>query len=493
MMLMGRRPGYLGCVLLVLPLVVLWSLATPVEAVPDGSAALITAASVVRGEFGGPLVDAPGGREELTNVPGGIVALRDVSDCLVDVNALPNHCGAPPKLPQTDLPTTTQFNRYPPLPFLLVGWPTLFLHGTAAYWGATVVAAVMNSLLLGLALWLLLTFIPGRLAILGWLTALTPQVLYLGGSISASGFEISTATATWSGLLALAVTDEPPDRLVALTALPAAMFMLARPTSPAWLAIAVAVAAAVAGRERVVALAARRSVRIGAAVLVGAALVALTWLLSVGKPTLLPLAAPAHPVSTLTALRAVFFAEHGALVGQIGLWFVYYVPSAAWVTWFGLFALVCVGGMALAPRRVVWSAIVLAVLIVTVPIVVGWIEYNHYGFPWQGKDGVPFSVGLPLLGAAMLPERLVQSRAGRRLLWFALACFVICAIHTFLFVLHRYTNGANGSWTLTHFGWQPPGGFYLLLGAFVLAVARVAVSVWRWYPTPANRSALETP
>ncbi len=478
--LLPARPGYLACVLLALPLVVLWSLATPRGGVPDDSASLITAAAVVRGEFGGPLVQTPAGTAESTRVPGGIVALRDVADCLEGNDTLPNQCAPPPALPNVELSTVTQFNRYPPLSYLLVGWPTLFLTGNAAYWAATLVAAIINSLLLGLALWLLLTYLPSRLAVIGWLTALTPQVLYLAGSINASGFEIATAIAAWSGLLTLATISDPPDRLVGCTVGCTLMFMVTRPLSPAWVVLAIVISAIVAGRERVRALAGMRSVRIGAAVLMLGAAIALAWLVAVGRPILLPVGPPPTPVSASQAFRAVLGADRGALIGQIGLFEIYFLPSPIWTIWLGLFGIVCIGGAALASRRAMWCAALLAVLIVVVPLAVGVLEYNRYGFPWQGKDGTPFSVGLPLLAAIMIPRRLLAVRAARRIWDFALGCFAACAVLTFVVVLHRYTNGANGPWTLNHFGWQPLGGVYLLTISFTLAVVRGTLLVDRW-------------
>lgn len=474
----GRRPGYLACVLLVLPLVVVWSLATPMEGVVDDSASLVTAAAVVRGEFGGPLVQTPAGQSTPVRVPGEIVALNNISDCLVDVNAPPNACGPAPKLSNAETATFTQFNRYPPLSYLLEGWPTLLFHGSAAYWAATLVAAVIHSLLLALALWLLVTFVPRRMAVLGWLVALTPQVLYLAGSLNASGFEIAAGTATWAGLLALATADEPPDRLIGCTVAAALMLMLARPTSPAWVALAILIAAIVAGRERVRALARRRSVRVGAAVLAGGALVALVWLLAAGKPQLLPVGKPPAPVSLAQALRTVLGAFKGGLVGQLGDFESYYIPTFAWAIWFAVFVIVCVGGAALAPRRAMWCAIGLAVLIVAVPLVVSTLEYNSYGFPWQGKDGTPYAVGLPLLAATLIPQRLVLGHAGRRIYVFALACFAVCAVATFVCVLHRFTNGVAGSWSPVHFAWQPLGGAYLLTAVFILAVLRLTMSAW---------------
>jgi hypothetical protein len=240
------------------------------------------------------------------------------------------------------------------------------------------------------------------------------------------------------------------------------------------------IAAVVAGRERVRALAQRRTARIGAGLLVAGALVALVWLLAAGAPQLLPVGKPPAPVSLVTAFRTVLGAFKGALVGQLGDFEGYYIPSFAWAMWFTLFAVVCLAGAAVAPRRTMWCAIALAVLIVAVPLVVSTFEYNSYGFPWQGKDGTPYAVGLPLLAATLIPQRVLLARAGRRLCIFVLACFAVCAIATFVCVLHRYGNGVDGSWSPAHFGWQPLGGAYLLTAVFIVAVLRLTMSVWWW-------------
>ena len=297
MRLKGLRGTYLVCFFIVSPLVVLWSLATPVMAVADDPNQIFAAAAAVRAEFHQPFVETPFGRQQAVHVPGKLAGLLHVADCIIQSNsASPNQCAPSPATSNADVTVPTQFMRYPPLFGWLVGWPTLFLTGTSAYWGVTLLAALLNSALLATALWVVVTFAVRRLMILGFLLCLTPGVLYLAGSADNSGFEIAAAAAAWASVLVMVSYERPPPTLVAAAAVTTSVLTLARPASPLWVALLLVAAGVLAGWARIRSYLGQTRLRVAGGAVVGAGVLALAWRLAVGAPVLLHLGnLPAHP------------------------------------------------------------------------------------------------------------------------------------------------------------------------------------------------------
>ena len=89
---------------------------------------------------------------------------------------------------------------------------------------------------------------------------------------------------------------------------------------------------------------------------------------------------------------------------------------------------------------------------------------------WEGKDGMPLWVGLPILAV------------GASATWWSdhprMGCGLIGAagvaqFAAFLGALHRYTVGAHGSWTMIGSvtdGWSPPLPALLLVGLYAVAL-----------------------
>ena len=130
------------------------------------------------------------------------------------------------------VPTETQFSNAPPLYYVVVGIPSLFLAGDAAVYTMRLVGDLVNAAIIALGISLLVRYYPRRTVLVGVLIALSPMVLFLMAVVSSSGLEIASGFATWCGALCIAEHPRVPRPLAAWTAVAAALLVLSRPTSP---------------------------------------------------------------------------------------------------------------------------------------------------------------------------------------------------------------------------------------------------------------------
>ncbi|MHB8452955.1 MAG: DUF2142 domain-containing protein, partial [Mycobacteriales bacterium] len=206
------------------PLVVFWSLATPLMAAPDEPAQLVTAAAAARGELFPRTVTSALGVQYSVLLPFGLATVSAIPICFAFQPDVPASCAPAPSTSRRPTAATTQFGNYPPLYYLAVGLATLGGSGPAQLWGARAVSDWLVILLLGVAGYLLRRYHPRRAMLVGLAVAVTPQVLFLGSVVGDSGLEISAALATWAGLMCIADrADPPPAPLVWLTAAAAAV------------------------------------------------------------------------------------------------------------------------------------------------------------------------------------------------------------------------------------------------------------------------------
>lgn len=486
----SRRVPYIACFTLSLPLVLLWALATPVMAVVDDPAHVDAAAAAVRGEFHQPSMNTGIGEQEMLRVPGKLAALTHVADCLVQgPDIVPTDCPKPSIATDAPVKEPSTAIRYPPLFYWLAGWSTLFLSGLGAYWGVTITAAVINSALLALGLWALVNF-GRRMMILGWLVCLTPEVLYIAGSANDSGFEIAAALASWACLWSLIAFDQPPLPLVAATTVATSTFVLARPASPLWVLLMFLAVAVVAGWKRVRSYLPQRRIQFAIATICVAVVASEAWRLVVGTPSLLYVTRP-HPTGLKNAIRISVFNLDGILQSQIGVWLNTLVPLSSLLLWLGAFAILLLGGLAFAPRRWLIPMIGLLIAIFAIPTIANAVEFNKLGIWWQGRDSLPINVGLPMLLGLAIPERLIPLRPARRLVSIGIVAVGLLNEIAFVWILHRYTIGEDGSWQPSNYLWQPPGGFLLLVALFTLTCLGLCLVAHRWIMT--KRPAPPTP
>lgn len=471
-----------------------WSIATPIAAAPDEPAHIAQAVAIVRGQFHEPVRHTPLGLIASVRVPawaGDLTAPCFLKDDLFTgakvtgvVLACPDHVTDAKNL----VPAPTQFANAPPLYYLVVGIPSLFLSGTTALYAMRLVSCLLNAALVALGISLLVRFYPRRTPLAGVLIALTPMVLFLMSVVSSSGLEIASGFATWCGGLCIVEHPRIPRLLAIWTAVAAVLLVLTRPTSPLDAGVIAVVLAFLIGWKGLRQRLNPSLVPLWSSVLV-AVLVAAVFLAVFGPPHLTGVA-PRHPASLLSNMWTTLKLTGRYLRQCIGDFGWLDTPVPAWIV--GVWTACLVGLLALALtlssgcRR---ALPVLALLIIATALVVESPQLDTVSALGQGRYWLPVAIGLPLVASTFTwgPRRRAHRHTGRG--WVAptltlgLGLVLLAAqIASFLHALTRYEVGLHvpsGSPTR----WLPPGGHVPVVVAFVLgAVVTLALAVFMMLP-----------
>jgi hypothetical protein len=159
-------------------------------------------------------------------------------------------------------------------------------------------------------------------------------------------------------------------------------------------------------------------------------------------------------------------------------------PDISFLTWVALgsatFALVVLGSKhrlrvvsAVGLGVALWAAVPLA-FSVTVGREVG----IHF---WQGRYTMPFAQGIPLalgvLGASWPAGRTELARLLRVASPAAWLQWPVLGTLTFVWAVHRFTDGEGSDWNLASPSWSPPGGVVLLVALYLLAGTALVLSL----------------
>jgi hypothetical protein len=471
-----------------------WSFATPIGAAPDEPAHIVQAAAIVRGQFDEPLHQGSVGRIASVRVPAWVADIQDPCFVKFDAFSRPKQTGVAAACPDTLSHATgpalglTQFSNAPPLYYLVVGLPSLFLSGPSALYAMRLVGDLLNTGLVALAIWLLIRFYPRRTPLVGVLIALSPMVLFLMAVVSSSGLEISSGFATWCGGLCIVERPQLPRALAIWTAVAAVLLILSRPTSPLDAAIITVVVALLIGWRGLRQRLNPSLVPLWSPVLV-AAIVAGGFFVVFGPPHLIGLPPP-HPAGLLsnmwTNLRLTGVRLRQC-IGDFG-WLDTPVPTWVVIVWTP-----CVAGLTAlaltlsAPCR--RALPVLALLILAMPEALYAPKMNTIDLNWQGRYWLPVVVGFPLVASTFQwrSRRHRDHRTDRQwvapalLLGLVLVLFA-AQVASFLHALTRYEVGI-GVPAGTPITWLPPGGHYLVVVAFVVgAVVTLSLVVFMMWP-----------
>jgi hypothetical protein len=379
-----------------------------------------------------------------------------------------------PQPPEVTL--VTAVGNYQPLPYLL---PAVVLRAASSAPPSLRLARAAEALttlaLLMVAVFALYDAESAQLSLLGLLLAVTPMVLFCGASLSGSGTEIAGAVAFFSCLLRLARPGPVLHRWWAFTAVSGATLALSRSASPAWLALALAIAVGWSGPRAF----ARRwgggwAPRVTAGVLVLAVALNRLWEGLYGSRVSLD-TSELH--AGLVAGAHEWWRALPELVGKFGYINVK-LPLIIPIAWFALVLALCATAAVGSGRR---ERVVLAVVValgLTMPVVFYAVLIRPTGFGLQGRHVLPFFVAVPLVGG----EALRRYRARVPPAW--LRCFAITVpvavaimqLSAWYVNAKRYAVGASGpEWFLRSAAWSPPDGWWLWFAAAVLAASCLGV------------------
>ena len=492
--------------LLVLALTILWTLATPLFAAPDEPAHVLKAVAAARGELSGPQVPGlPRAVMEVT-VPAGYGLAGEIPACFDTSRAEPAGCAKGLVYEPGLVETATYVGHYPALYYLLVGWPSRLISSPAkAVFAMRAVSDVLSSAFLSLALALgLVDRRKFRLPVLGLLIALTPQALFLASVVNPAGLGISAALCLWTGGLALVRSRDDaigtnmimgtaadsvstgPDMgprnqddvslnvLLLIVVVSVLVEAFAVALGPLWVALTWTVLLALAGTPGRRELLRKRSVRLTATVLfvgLGAA-TTLVWVN--GSLAVLGSSRTVQAGTsflTVLARSLSYFPDYVAqAVGAMG-WLETRPPLVTYFIWAALVVIIAAVGLKFASRQMKLVLLAFGGTAVLAPTLISASQAVRLGsIVWEGKDGLPLWVGLPLVAASASAVWWSGHPQTSRVLVGAAG---VAQFAAFLGALHRYTVGSHGSWSMLGTvpdGWSPPLPPLVLVGLYGLAL-----------------------
>lgn len=359
---------------------------------------------------------------------------------------------------------------YPKLYYAVVGLPSLVLDGRAALYAMRALSAAVCAVFCAFAL-LAARRTARSATVLGVVTAITPVVWFLGGTVNPNAVEITAALATWAGLVTLLDQPRPTAGIATGTAIAAATLGVIRPVSMLWLAVIAVVVVIGTPGQRLAAVLRERSIRMAT---IGVALV-------VGLQTVLTMAngslsgvdpRTAQHVDGWSALRTVI-GRQGAmaeqLIGQLG-WLDTKLPFLVVLGWFAIVAALATLAVLHGERRQLVALGALVVACVALPVFLELRAVSSVGFFWQGRYTLPIAVGVPVLAARAIGPALGttgRSRTLARALVTVTTAGTILALYT---SLRRYSVGMSGPvafWDGA--AWNPPATPLALLVAGIIS------------------------
>jgi len=449
---------------LIFSLLLSWTYASPLFSAPDEESHVIWAVAIDRGHYGVPVVLHKASYRIVT-VPESVASSLTANACL---NNQPTHVGnCMGALDQSQKPTSviTHSAEYPPLYFAFVGLATMFSATTGHLYGMRVLGDLINAILIAIAITALAASSRRRFVWWGFLLALTPQVFYLSSVVNAAGLEITSSLCFWT-LLALFVLDfdqRPSTPLIAGLAFSGTMFVLTRPLSPAFLAVAIGTALLQLPLRRLWRyFLSTRSFQVAVGVVSAMTLVALGWIATHSSYKVLPstsLVLIKPHESTLSILRLTFSFIPSWMhqtIGNFG-WLDTPLPRVFCDAWYiAVFAVVLFALIVGTLRQRIALLFITTVGLLS-PVLIVASQARHLGIVWQGRDSMPMTVGIPITAAAILASRVEFSRVYVRVSWLLIAFVAGMQIYAFNEILQRFTVGGTGIHVryLLHPRWMP--------------------------------------
>jgi hypothetical protein len=444
-----------------------WSFANPLFSAPDEESHVNWAAALDAGRTGAQSHYANGGAVSHVFVPPAAavgVNAGSYAACFKGESTIPADCA--PEIPGAGplVSSDTHSAEYPPLYYYAVGTSLLFNTASGGLYGMRIVGDLMVASLLAAAVTCVLLYTKRRFLLAGLAIAMTGQVLYLGSIINPSGLEIAAALCLWTAgaILVTDFTAETPKGLVVAIVASASVLVLTRSLSPLNTGVIGLILLLSLSPKKWWTLMKQRRFQFGLACVVVASLSALLFLSNHDSFKVVP-----HSSAEIAALKDSNFSMLlGGSFDRLRTWMDQSIVIIGWLSfrlsdWFYLAWYAAMGFLILWALIVgrIWHKVILLLIIAAVvvgPCILVATQAPKIGYVWQGRDGMPLFVGIPIFAAAMIGAKGKLPRLER----FFGTALVIVALAANLGVLYavgrRYSVGTNGS--LLYFVdeiWQP--------------------------------------
>jgi Predicted membrane protein (DUF2142) len=350
----------------------------------------------------------------------------------------------------TPTPTAalTDVGPYQPVPYVVPGLiARLGDRATGADRLARIGGLAINLALLAIAVALL-----GETAPLGLALAVTPMVLFLGASVTSSGFEVAAGVA-FAAAVIRAAREETGRRERGLLAIAGIALALSRTPGPLWIGLDLVLGAALAGPRTLL----RRAGPLSLGAIAIAVIANRLWEARYGPSTTIDL----HGGLGESVRQSVRAAPE--LVGRFG-YLEWHLPAWTIAVWGVLTAALI--AKALRRRAMVGALVAAAILVPAFWL----IALRGTGFALQGRHILPIVVALPLLAGTTARGRVRLTAAGVALVQFA----------AFAYDARRAATGVDGPpFFLGHAEWTPPGGWAIWLLTAAAGAGLTAYAVTR--------------
>jgi hypothetical protein len=397
-----------GCALVfVLLSQVAWAFAVPAFRGLDEFDHAYKAAAVARGE----LLDsgaAPSGRGRLVSVPDDLVAAAGDA-CESRPYTHRDNCRPVSSTGGGTVTVATSAAAYNPAYYALVGALALPFSGTWTLVVMRAATALISALLLAWAAATTARWAQNRWPYVGLAVACTPVLLYSTSIVSPNGVQYAAAVLVWSALLGLGSEEVESRPLLAALTVGAVSLVVTHTTGTMWLALIsltmLLLTPLRVWRRRVVARPLLWMTTVGVVALAAAA--STLWIRhartnSLGRPDG---SLPGLTVSDVLREMVLWVLQ------SVGAFPMRDEPAAA--TTYAIWVLVFLAGAAVVLRRATRRQrrvlLALTAACVLVPLALTLVAYPSLGLAWQGRYGLPLSVGMPILAGWVL------SRQGARM------------------------------------------------------------------------------
>ena len=467
----------------------IWSVTIPPMASPDEPSHVIHAAAVVRGQWSGELGPVPTtptgqGGGTIVHLPSDYLGVTWLPDCFAHRSNQPASCQQPVAGPDgTTVAVETSAGQYPPLYYLLVGWPSLFLNAVPAMYAMRLVSGILTSALLVWGLYRLRTVTPRAAWTWAAIAALTPMTLFVGAMVNPQALEIASAFAFWAACLSLVRTpDRPRTAVVVQAAVTGALLVNTRTSGPVWALTIVVVALVLAPRGRWRLLWRLRSIRWALAVALAAGLAATAWVVTHGA-----IASGAHLYPIFASpLRAGWFElaqtslHLHQMIGNFG-WLDAPSPALTVLVWNAVVGALLMVATAVAVRRDRAALLLAAVVVVAMPVALQIPTAVETGLIWQGRYTLPAAVGVPMVAAIALgtAPAVLEEVVRRMVRWAAVPSIAVAHVAAYAWGLRRYAVGLDGRFLTLSPDWSSPLGYLSAVAVYAVPVAALAWVAWR--------------
>ena len=464
-------------------LATLWSLASPIFSVPDENAHAVKAIAQVRGDLTGHAVE--GVKHSVVDLPAGYSYSQQIV-CYIFHSEIPADCG----FELGDTGGNSWFNTwvsaYNPIYYYLVGWPTLFLDGSAGIYAMRIVSGLLCSFFVAWAFQSAMSVRRARWMPFGLTFLAAPMVVYLFGSVNPNGIEIAAAGALWISLLRLlqhldgrdscVVSSLPRRYLWVVVTTSAIVLATARATGPLWLVVVVGLCFVAAGWVPVRRMFTTKASYLWLALVAVGGVFSLGWTLGGGSLSGQAGASDAPLVggSFYQGFTYMFRMLPDHLQQAIGFFGWFDMPLSIYTYWPFVAAVTILVVLAIAglDRRSVLTMGAVAGAAVLVPALVQAYSVHQTGIIWQGRYGLFLYVGVTLVAAWLLsgPSGRRVAFMGTRLSGVGISLVAAYGLAAFFFVLWRYVVGTDQPFSAMwrQPSWEPPLGAMTLVALYFL-------------------------